>query len=164
MGETIPPFHLSDKELSAEILKRWGMDTIGPVFSHWDYMLEAAMRLNRSNGIGKMMKEYHEGPEDDLPEAEIITYDRLSQAIAAKAAPAPPDDGDGWLSKLPVGTTFLTTKNSLRMEPELIKVTLLNKTKGGSAYLMLDIPGNPTINMYVNMYIYSKRNVHMDTL
>jgi len=117
--------------------------------------------------IGEAMKEFHETSDEVEATGEIIPYDRLRELAEAKAIAKPdtlPPDEVNWLAKLPVGTTFLTTKNSLRMEPELIKVTILNKTKGGSAYLMLDIPGNPTINMYVNTYIYSKRYTKMDTL
>lgn len=107
------------------------------------------------NWIGKLMKEYHE------QEAEIID---ISEVIKAKTAGATPPGEEDWLSKMKPGDIFLCTKKHLINSPELIKVMIINKTKGGNVLLMLDIPGSNSINMYVSSILYSRENVRIEIL
>lgn len=110
--------------------------------------------MSTRDWIGKLMKEYHE-------EAEIIN---LEEVIKAKAAGSLPPGEDDWLSKMKPGDIFLCTKKHLINSPELIKVMIINKTKGGNVLLMLDIPGSSSINMYVSSMLYSRENVRIEIL
>ncbi len=55
------PINLSNKQLAMEILKHWGLENRNSKFSHWDLMLEAAIRLIslEKEELTLLMREIH---------------------------------------------------------------------------------------------------------